>query len=149
MSGMGGFGQEQDPFASVRNTFQAISPDPNQGFSAIMDARGENPSGMTHPLLAGKSPEELALFDRFGSAAQARSNLGLPMAALGAFPIAAYEGIKGISQNVPGMGGLLPLIGRMTGDPKAEQNYAMNSSTSPASFNNVRAYLAGLGGFFQ
>jgi hypothetical protein len=159
MQGMGGFDFSGGPdYNSISNTLRQISPDPNAAFSAVMDTRGENPGGIPHPLLQGKSPEELALYDRYGSAQQARQTLGFPMAAMGALPIAAYEGIKGISQNVPGMSGLLPMIGRLTGDKKAEQNYAMNSSTSPASFNNVSAYLRGLfdtpqsmsgmGGFF-
>ena len=144
--GLGGFREEDysSPFSDVSSTLRSISPDPNQAFSAVMDTRGENPGGIPHPLLAGKSPEELALYDRYASASQARNNLGLPLAALGGFPIAAYEGIKGLSQNVPGMGWLLPTIGRMTGDPKAAQNYALNQSTSPASFRNVGAYFAGL-----
>jgi hypothetical protein len=147
MYGMGGLRpQRQAPdYSQIMNTLNAISPDPNQAFSAVMDTRGENLGMAPHPLLANKSPEELALYDRFASARQARANQGLLMAGLGGlFGIAPYEAIKGISQNVPGMGGLLSYAGRLTGDPKAEQNYTMNSSTSPASLSNVMAYFRGL-----
>lgn len=139
---MNNFSRKPDYF-NIGSTLDQIG-DPNQAFSAVMDTRGENPGTAPHPLLAGKSPEELALYDRFASARQAKQELGFPMAALGALPIAAYEGIKGIEQNIPFARGILGKIGRLTGDPKAEQNYAQTSTTSPASLENVFAYLKGL-----
>jgi len=159
MSGMGGYGGSSPDYGDISSTLRKISPDPNTAFSAVMDARGENPGSLSHPLLSGKSPEELALYDRYASAQQARQSQGLPMAFLGGLTgIAPYEAFKGVSQNVPGASGLLGMMGRLTGDPKAEQNYAMNSSTSPASFSNVASYFRGLfdppqqmqgmGGFF-
>lgn len=122
--------------------------DPDQAFSRVMDARGENPgAGAITESLQGLDPATLALLDRMGSARQARSSIGLPMAALGGLlGIAPYEAFKGLAQAVPSVGQpILRAAGGATGDPKASANYTLDKTSSPASLQNVLAYFYGLG----
>lgn len=135
--------EEEDPYKE-REALLASLGDENQAFSKVMDARGENPGVSAIPELAEKSPEELAILDRLSSGQQARKSLGLVGSVLGGVAgIAPYEAIKGISQNVPGASKLLMYAGKLTGDPKAEDNYTLNARSSPASMENIYSYFRG------
>ena len=133
-----------NPFKEEKDLLSSLG-DPNQAFSKVMDARGENPGASVDPRLAGLSPDKLAILDRVGSARQARESQGLPLAFLGgALGIAPYEGLKWIGQNVPGGKNLFQAAGRLTGDAKADDNYDLDETTSPASLKNIAAYFSGL-----
>jgi hypothetical protein len=122
--------------------------DPDQAFSKVKDARGENPgAGSIDPLLQNLDAPVLALLDRMSSAKQAKKAIGLPMAGLGGLlGIAPYEALKGAAQAVPSVG--MPIFkaaGAVTGDPNAGANYSLDQTSSPASLQNVLAYFYGLG----
>ncbi len=147
MGGMGGFGSSPD-YSSIQNTLRQISPDPGAQLSAVMDTRGENPYGIPNPLLQGKSPEELALYDRYAGGQQAYQQYG-PAAFLGVVPHLGYEGLKGITQAAPSLGNAFNSIGRLFGGSSGAGDFSQTQDTSPASFNNPMAYLRGaMGGFF-
>jgi len=117
--------------------------DPNQAFSKVMDARGENPGSTPDPALAQLSAEDLALLDRVGSGRQARHTLGAPLALLGGvLGIAPYEALKWAGQNLPGGRAAMGAAGKIIGTPP--EAMALDKSSSPASARNVAAFFSGV-----
>jgi len=148
MAGMGGYQEPEFDYSSITKQLG----DPNQALSAIMDARGENPGGMVNPLLQNRSPEELALLDRYAGGRQAYDQYG-PAAMLGAIPHAGYEALKGVTQNVPALGNAFNSIGRLFGGQGGAGDFSQDQTTSSATPRNPLAYLqgvmSGMGGFSQ
>jgi hypothetical protein len=88
------------------------------------------------PALAGKDQAALALLDRASQGAMAREQTGLAGALLGLPGAAAYEGAKAVEQS-PFANALTRTLLEAAGGP-------VNEKTSPASADNVMAYLRGI-----
>jgi len=146
MSGMGGYGNPQT----------SLMP----GLDEMVNSFGSHPTarmlqsdinrnvlpGTKTPGIENYNPSQLAQMDRFAWGQQAGFG-GLPL-------VAGYEGVKGLAQ-LPGMSSLMRgagSIGDFIGIPNASQYVDFDQDTSPASSNNVAAYLrgalSGMGGFF-
>lgn len=106
--------------------------------AAVVGAR--EGSGTTDQLqsLAGGDKRALALLDRFSHGGIARETLGKAGALLGLPAAAAYEGTKAVQQSpLRGVNPVGDLLLLLSGGP-------LNAKTSPASMENVEAYMAGI-----
>jgi hypothetical protein len=147
MSGMGGYGG-----SSPQNSLMP-------GLGEMVNSFGSYPSmrmlqsdinrnvlpGDKTPGIENFDPSQLAQMDRFAWGQQAGLG-GLPL-------VTGYEGVKGLAQ-MPGMGSLMRGAGRIgdfIGIPNASSYVNFDQNTSPASGNNIAAYLrgalSGMGGF--
>ena len=96
--------------------------------------RGVLPGAAT-PGMEDLPPEDLAQIDRFAWGRQAGMG-GLPVAA-------GYEALKALSQR-PEFSDLLPFIADALGFENTGEQFDANAPTSsPASFQNVGAYIQG------
>lgn len=94
------------------------------------------------------SIEEQALLDRLAHGEQIREEMGtLPALAHGALGIAPYEALKAAGQaGVPGIEQLFGLVGKgfdAAGGRGSDAMKTTEGNTSPASFENVKAFFRG------
>lgn len=106
-----------------------------------------DPTALGHdPALEamGLSVEEQALLDRLAHGEQIREEYGTPVAlAHGAFAMAPYEALKGAAQSRLGQA-LLGAFTKNKGEgSKSLQQLRLDETTSPASFENVKAFFRG------
>lgn len=102
--------------------------------SATVVGQREGKGGVE--ALAGKGQQELALLDRYSHGALARDQMGRALALLGVPAAAAYEGVKAVEQS--------PFRNWMSRTLLDLSGGSVNETTSPASFDNVTAYLEGI-----
>jgi len=148
MSGMGGYGQippQNSLMPGLDEMVNSFGSNPNARMLQSDINRNVLPGSKT-PGIEQYDPSQLAQMDRYAWGQQGGLG-GLPV-------VAGYEGIKGLAQ-LPGMSSLMQGAGRLgdfIGIPNASQYVNFDENTSPASGNNVAAYLrgalSGMGGFF-
>jgi hypothetical protein len=124
------------PQDQIRDTVNGLGSNPTARMNQVDVARGAN-IGPTDKSLQGLNPEELAQMDRYAWGQQG---------GLGGLPLAAgYEGVKALQQSGFGSGllGALGSAGEAIGIPKAKEFLTADSTTSPASLDNVWQFYKG------